>query len=169
MANRYLGLKQAVGSSGQEPSSNVEMSGLRGIAQDRSTAGLEGQINESPLSFTFWRIARFAGFEGRGIPWCGFVIAAALIRFPCRWCYRLWSWLKWHKCSPLWFKNYSVRGPSNLVIGKQRCCAAPPPVSLTSAWIAACSPQECWPKSLCLTLTKNGGAGERVFTTGRRF
>lgn len=49
---------------GQESLSNVEVSGLRYVAQIRSTAGLEGQINERPLSFTFWRIAGFARFEG---------------------------------------------------------------------------------------------------------
>lgn len=53
------------------------------FAQIPSTVGLEGQINESPLSFSLGRIARFARFEGRCISWCCFVITAALIRFPC--------------------------------------------------------------------------------------
>lgn len=169
----------------------MRLGGARLIAQVRSTAGLEGKINENPLSFAFWRFARFAGFEGRCVPWCGFVIAAALIRFPCRICYRLWSWFKCHECSPLRFKNYSVRVSSNLVIGEQRCCIAAPSVSLTSAnesWPAARTSagrsqgetdiptapsrnekRHAGPESLCLTLTKNGGAGGRVFTIERRF
>lgn len=35
----------------------------------------------SALSLLFGRLARFAGFEGRCVTWCGFVVAATLIGF----------------------------------------------------------------------------------------
>lgn len=94
----------------------------RYFVQIRSTAGLDRQINESPLSFTFGGVARFARFEGWCIPWCSFVIAAALIRFSSGLCYRLWSWFKCHKSSPLWLKNYRGRITFYLISGQQHCC-----------------------------------------------
>lgn len=38
-----------------------------------------------------------ARFEGRCIPWCAFVITAALIGFSCGFRYRFWSWFKCHE------------------------------------------------------------------------
>lgn len=35
------------------------------------------------LLLLFGGLARFAGFEGRCVTWCGFVVTATLIGFPC--------------------------------------------------------------------------------------
>jgi len=60
------------------------------FAQVQSNTAVEAQISESPLwCALFGGLARF---EGRCIPWCAFVITAALIRFPCGFRYRLWFW-----------------------------------------------------------------------------
>jgi len=70
----------------------------RHFAQVQSNAGVEVQISESPLLCAL--LGGLARFEGRCIPWCAFVITAALIRFPCGFRYRLWSWFKCHEYSP---------------------------------------------------------------------
>jgi hypothetical protein len=73
----------------------------RYFAQVQSNAGLEVQISESPLLCAlFGGLARFARFEGRLIPWCAFVITAALIQLPGGFRYRLWPWFECHECSP---------------------------------------------------------------------
>ncbi len=67
------------------------------FAQVQSNTGRR-QISESPLLCALF--SGLARFEGRCIPWRTFVITAALIRFPCGFRYRLWSWFKCHECSP---------------------------------------------------------------------
>jgi hypothetical protein len=57
--------------------------GGSGMSANSETGHSHARWRLAVLSFIFGGLARFAGFEGWCIPWCGFVITAALIRFPC--------------------------------------------------------------------------------------
>lgn len=69
----------------------------------------KGTAGAIALLLLFGGFTGFAWLEGRCVPWHSFIIMAALIRFPGRFCYRFGPWFECHGCSPYQVENQFCR------------------------------------------------------------